>query len=90
MTIYERELLLVKDLRKLLKDIDYQMDESQKALDSTMSEKMDLQNKINKALEYIKTYIVDFNICLDAQDYDRIEVEVHYFKSLIEILKEED
>lgn len=90
MTIYERELLLVKDLRKLLKDIDYQMDESQKALDSTISEKMDLQNKINKALEYIRTYIVDFNICPDVQDYERIEVEVHYFKSLIEILKEED
>ena len=49
-----------------------------------------LQDRIDKALELIKMYIVDFNICHNVQDYDRIEVEVFAMKSLIKILKGEE
>lgn len=78
MTIYERELLLVKDLKKLLKDIDYQMDESQKAIDSTMSEKMDLQERIDKAIEYIINH---------TQSTAHLEMDTKSIKQLLDILR---
>ena len=78
MTLYERELLLVKDLKKLLKDIDYQMDESQKAADSIMSEKMDLQTRIDKAIEYIINH---------TQSTAHLEMDTKNIKQLLDITR---
>lgn len=50
----------------------------------------ELEDRIDKLLEYIKINIVDFDICTNIQDYERIEVEVHNLKSLINLLKGND